>query len=76
MPNIIKADKTTLQEWAKLSYMLFKDHHTYEDMLKNCRKLLQNKKETGFLYEINGAFIGFVNISIRNDYVNGTNNSP
>lgn len=76
MPNIIKTDKTTLQEWAKLSYMLFRDHHTFEDMFENCKKLLQNKRETGFLYEIDDNFVGFINISIRNDYVNGTNSSP
>ncbi len=76
MPNIVKASKSTLQEWAKLSFRLYGDHHTFEEMLHNCNEFLLNSKENGFLYEIDGKYVAFVNISIRTDYVNGTNSSP
>lgn len=76
MPNIMKADPSTLQDWAGLAFKMFGDHHAYEEILEDCAQLLQSKKEIGFLYGINGKYIAYMNVSIRNDYVNGTDSSP
>jgi aminoglycoside 6'-N-acetyltransferase I len=73
--NIIQATKNELKDWAKLSVMLF-PHLTFEEAFNECKAWLLNKNEQGLLYQENGKIIGFMNLSIRNDYVNGTEASP
>ncbi|MEI6285536.1 MAG: aminoglycoside 6'-N-acetyltransferase [Bacillota bacterium] len=76
MPNVVKVDKSNLNEWARLSFGMYGEHHTFAEMLASCQEFLINNKETGYLYEIDGNYVGFINTSIRNDYVNGTDGSP
>jgi len=76
MANIIKADKSNINDWARLSYGMYGDHHSLEELITSCQEFLIDNKETGYLYEVDGKFVGFINISIRNDYVNGTDSSP
>lgn len=59
----------------ELSVRMFPDS-TYEEMYVECEELLKNKKEMGYLYLRNNKIVAFMNISIRNDYVNGTDTSP
>ncbi len=73
--GIINADKSNLKEWVELSLKLFPGH-TFNEMFKAYDDFLTNKKEVGFLYQRNSKIVGFMNVSIRNDYVNGTDTSP
>ena len=73
--NIVNADETNLKEWVNLSVMLF-PRHTFEEMFDRYKEFLTSKKELGFLYRKDNQFIGFMNISVRNDYVNGAITSP
>ena len=76
MPNVVKADKSNLNEWARLSFGMYGEYHSLEELITSCQEFLINNKETGYLYEIDGNYVGFINTSIRNDYVNGTDGSP
>lgn len=73
--GIIYTDISNLKEWVELSVKLFPDH-TFDEMFKVYDEFLTTKKEVGFLYQQNSKFAGFMNVSIRNDYVNGTDTSP
>ena len=73
--SIIQATKDQLTEWTNLAVMLFPDS-TFDDELKFHKEILELEKEVGFLYQKDDQYVGFMNISIRNDYVNGTDTSP
>jgi aminoglycoside 6'-N-acetyltransferase I len=65
--NIIRADATTLPAWAGLSYLMYKDTHSYTDMVRECEHFLQTGAVTGFLYCFQDDYVGFVNVSLRPD---------
>lgn len=77
--RIIPADNSNLKDWIDLTLKLFPDetseevHETYQKYLSDDSAM---QKEIGFLTQINRRIIAFMNISIRNDYVNGTDTSP
>jgi len=73
--SIVKIDQSNLAEWARLHALLFPEL-SFEESLAECAEWLENKKEVGVLYEKDGEYAGFINLSIRNDYVNGTDTSP
>jgi len=77
--SIIKTDKTNIHDWVNLSLRLFPEH-TFNEMFQEYMGYLTNKnvrqKEIGFLYNKNNKNVAFMNISIRNDYVNGCDSSP
>ena len=73
--GIISADKTNFEEWIALSLLLFPEH-TDSEMRGYYTEILESEKEIGLLYEKDGKYIGYMNLSIRSDYVNGTDTSP
>ena len=73
--SIIKATEKHLTEWTNLATLLFPDS-PFEDELRFHKEILSAQKEMGLLYQINDKIVGFMNISIRSDYVNGTDTSP
>ena len=73
--NIFKADNSNFDDWIDLSLLLFPEH-TRDEMIKFYSEILTSKKEIGFLYKKDYRFVGYINISIRSDYVNGTDESP
>ena len=73
--SFVAIDRNNLSEWARLHAMLF-THLTFEESLAECEEWFANQKEVGVLYEREGEFIGVMNLSVRNDYVNGTETSP
>ena len=73
--GIEAASENTLKEWTKLAIMLF-PHSSYEEEFEFHQKALKSEKEFGFLYKKDDKYIGFMNLSIRHDYVNGTDVSP
>jgi len=73
--SIINADVSNLKEWAEMSVLLFPEL-TFEEAFAECKEWLTVRKEIGVLYQKDDKYIGFMNVSIRNDYVNGTETSP
>ena len=73
--SIIKATEQHLTEWTNLAVLLFPDS-PFEEELQFHKEILSSKKEMGLLYQIDEKIVGFMNMSIRNDYVNGTDTSP
>jgi len=73
--TIICASTNTLTEWTNLALLLFPES-TFEEELSLHQKVLASENEIGLLYQIEDKYVGFMNISIRTDYVNGTDTSP
>ena len=73
--EILKADDTNFDDWVSLSLMLFPEH-TRDEMVGFYSEILTSEKEVGFLYKIDDKYVGYINLSIRSDYVNGTDESP
>ena len=73
--GIVNADMNNLNEWTNLAIMLFPDS-SFDEELDFHKKVLTSKKEVGLLYQKDNKYVGFMNLSIRSDYVNGTDTSP
>ena len=73
--GIFKADSSNFDDWINLSLLLFPEH-TRDEMVEFYSEILTSEKEVGFLYKENDKFVGYMNLSIRSDYVNGTDESP
>lgn len=75
MMTITQADASSLEEWVQLSAKLFPDE-AFDELHASYVDFLTTQKEIGFLYWINHKSVAFMNVSIRHDYVNGTDSSP
>ena len=72
---IVDATRENINEWAEMSVLLFPEL-TFEEAYAECEEWLEVRKEIGVLYQKDGKYAGFMQISVRNDYVNGTETSP
>ena len=73
--GIVSADAGNLKEWANLALLLFPES-SFDEEFELHKKILTSENEAGLLYQKDGQYVGFMNLSIRNDYVNGTDASP
>ncbi|MNC43325.1 Aminoglycoside N(6')-acetyltransferase type 1 [compost metagenome] len=73
--EIMETDQYNLGEWVMLASCLFSDHPA-EELAEEYAEFLVTSKETGFLCRVDGQAVGFMNVSVRQDYVNGTDGSP
>lgn len=72
---IQKANKAILNDWVKMGIQLWPDY--LENELKDIfLGILGSDKEECFLYYLDNEYVGFINVSTRNDYVNGSESSP
>ena len=73
--GIINVDMNNLKEWVNLGMMLFPDS-SFDEELDLHKKILAAENDVGLLYQKDNQYVGFMYLSIRNDYVNGTDTSP
>lgn len=72
----IEADVSNVRQWADLDLKLFPDHLRAESE-KDCRMALESGKQASFLcLDDDGRPVGFANVSIRTDYVEGSVGPP
>lgn len=72
---IVEATEADLEPWVYLGLLLWPDH-TFQDMTEIFSGILGSKKETAFLCRVGQEYVGFINVSIRVDYVEGSDSSP
>ena len=75
---IVKLNKDNVKECAKLGHLLWPDTE-YEELLEDFTDNINSDNMECFLYyddEANNKYIGFVQASIRFDYVEGSDSSP
>ena len=73
--GILIADMSNLNEWVNLALKLFPES-SFEEELELHKKILASENEAGLLYQKDEHYVAFMNLSIRSDYVNGTDTSP
>ena len=70
---IIPVTKENEKQWAELCVALWPDGHTTDSFIRErCDGGLANE----FLFILNNEPVAFISLSIRHDYVEGTDSSP
>lgn len=72
---IIPFNFSTLPYLTQLSLALWPDS-VYDEQYNYFQNMLGSNTETCFLAKDGDHYIGFIQLSIRNDYVEGSNSSP
>ncbi len=74
--EIIKVTLDNFSEWIDLALKLWPDT-SMQEMEESLRKILQSSREAGFLIKNEQENVmGFINLSLRYDYVSGATQSP
>jgi len=73
--HIEEINKDNFNEWLSMALALWPDNEENE-LMDEFHKMLSSKKEQAFIYKLDDVYIGFINLSIRNDYVEGSNSTP
>lgn len=63
---------------SKLTEMVIKlwTDCNYKEEFDNCLKIMKSSNQKIFIAKSGGNYVGFVQLSIRTDYVEGTSSSP
>ncbi|CAH0121106.1 Aminoglycoside N(6')-acetyltransferase type 1 [Paenibacillus sp. CECT 9249] len=72
---IVKADISTLDELTTLALKLWPDH-SRDDIRSEFEELLESEKDIFYLAFVEGVYVGFIHMSLRHDYVEGSHSSP
>ncbi|MCH4887111.1 GNAT family N-acetyltransferase [Acidaminobacter sp. JC074] len=72
---MIEANEKNLDKLTELGLKLWPDN-VYEDLKSEFRDSIVSDDEDMFLYEDADEYIGFIQLSIRNHYVEGCESSP
>lgn len=75
MYRIERISERDLSEWINMMLELW-DENTYEALKAEHIELINDSKNGNFICYEGDKAIGFINMSIRNDYVEGSNSSP
>lgn len=74
--KIVKVTQEDFNEWLDLALKLWSDE-SVEEMDRSLKNIFQSPREAGFLAKDDrDKAIGFMNLSLRSDYVPGANQSP
>lgn len=75
MGMILEVTEESFADWLAMGLELWPENKE-EELRKVFLDLLNSGKETAFVYRVDGEYIGFINVSIRSDYVEGSDSSP
>lgn len=73
--TIEEISKNNVSDLAQLVLYLWPKCN-YKEEFQNGLKILQSKTETAFIAKNHGIYLGFIQLSLRYDYVEGTSSSP
>ncbi len=73
--EIVEVTEDNFFDWVELGLLLWPDH-SRDDLRESFLDLFHSKKETAFLYREAWEHVGFISVSIRVDYVEGSDSSP
>lgn len=72
---IKKVDENSLQDLTDLALKLWPDND-FDELKEEFQAALGHEEEVAFLYFVEDTAIGFIQLSIRHDYVEGSESSP
>lgn len=73
--EIVKVTQEDFNEWLDFALKLWADDSA-EEMRVTLTSILQSPREEGFLVKSDDGTIGFMNLSLRYEYVPGATQSP
>lgn len=73
--KIVKVTQDDFNEWLDLALKLWSDESVAE-MQRSLTNILHSPRQAGFLVRDDDKAIGFMNLSLRSDYVPGATRSP
>ena len=73
--KVKKISKKNLKEVARMSLALWTDS-SLEEEYEDAEEVLRSKKKTCFLLKDKGAYVGYISLSLRKEYVDGMTSSP
>ncbi|MDR6726346.1 aminoglycoside 6'-N-acetyltransferase I [Paenibacillus amylolyticus] len=73
--EIVHADETTLDELTQLALKLWPEN-SWQHLRADFEDVLQSEKDRLYLAKSQQSYVGFIHLSIRTDYVEGSNSSP
>ena len=73
--SIIPVNDNNLKEYVDLAMLLFPEED-YDEEYEMYKESFKTDKEMGYLYQADNKYVGMMHLSIRSDYVNGTDTSP
>ena len=73
--QFVEAGINDLNAWITLSDKLFKDTNK-DELQKDYHQMMSSEKHRNILVKNKQTFIGFIDISIRTEYVEGASSSP
>ncbi|WP_334076668.1 aminoglycoside 6'-N-acetyltransferase [Paenibacillus sanfengchensis] len=73
--KIVKADPSNLNELTELALKLWPDNEQ-EHLRAEFEELLDSERDIVYLATVEGGFVGFIHMSLRVDYVEGSNSCP
>lgn len=75
LSTIIEAESKYLEPLTKMAHDLWPEH-TYEELYKEMEEFLRTDQYKFLLHIENGVPNGFIQLSLRTDYVEGAETSP
>ena len=72
---IEQLSETNIEHCAELASQLWR-HEDKNELLLYYKKMLTDNDATCFLYKDDDNYVGLIDLSLRKDYVEGTNTSP
>ena len=75
MRQITEANEKNIDSITELAIKLWPDNE-FQDLKNEFKSMLNTEKHKSFLYLVDDKPIGFVHMSIRTDYVEGSDSSP
>lgn len=72
---IEKANQSNLDEVCNLAMKLWPDHNRRE-LRTEFEEILDSKKDIIYVAVVQGVYVGFIHLSLRFDYVEGSRSSP
>lgn len=76
MEQIIEAKEHHLNDFLEMSLDLWKEDYSGEDLKSIYREILHSEKNKVLLYVVDDMSVAFIYVSIRTDYVEGSESSP
>ncbi|MFF2483105.1 aminoglycoside 6'-N-acetyltransferase [Paenibacillus sp. NPDC058071] len=76
MHNIIPVDDSVMGEFVAMALELWSDNDEKTFTAEMADTLADPEHHAAFLYAVDGHYIAFVLLSIRSDYVEGSDSSP
>lgn len=73
--TVFEVTEESFTPWLALGLELWPGHSA-EELAEVFLDVLHSEKETAFLYKAGNEYAGFINVSIRSDYVEGSDSSP